>query len=107
MTSKAREQAEDYLEGNADSTAYPVKIIRALCDELKGLEQENYLAYLSHKSASDDWQHERDELKAQVEGLTGKLEVAEHEIDILRIYGNKDCTAMADEALAKYKEARE
>lgn len=30
-----------------------------------------------------------------------RLERAEREIEVLRLYGNKDCTAMADEALAQ------
>jgi len=38
-------------------------------------------------------------------GETIKLiEALEREIDVLRIYGNKDCTAMADEHLAELAE---
>lgn len=69
-------------------------------------------------------------LMTEIEMLRGRVEVAEagykaavskaewqartnaelnalhHEIQVLRRYGNKDCTAMADEALEQFHNAR-
>jgi hypothetical protein len=33
--------------------------------------------------------------------LQDRIKRLEREIELLRLYGNKDCTAMADEALSK------
>jgi cell division protein FtsB len=35
------------------------------------------------------------------EALKQRIKRLEREVELLRLYGNKDCTAMADEALAK------
>lgn len=39
-------------------------------------------------------------LEDRAEAAEAKLENAQREIRYLRLYGNKDCTAMADEAMA-------
>jgi uncharacterized coiled-coil protein SlyX len=43
------------------------------------------------------------EADSKIEQLEQKLAAQEREIEILRMYGNKDCLAMADEHLAKIK----
>lgn len=49
---------------------------------------------------------ERDEARAEIEALTAKLEKVTEEAYVLRQLGNKDCTAMADEELARRAAAR-
>jgi hypothetical protein len=59
-------------------------------DRIKRLEEElNYNGLVLQKI-----QHERD-------GSNERIKRLEREVEMLRLYGNKDCTAMADEALAK------
>lgn len=45
-------------------------------------------------------QKDRDMYKNSFEGAQRLVAEARHEIEVLRQYGNKDCTAMADAALA-------
>lgn len=46
---------------------------------------------------------ERDQLQSQLTESRERLRVAEFEIKILRQFGNKDCTGMADEYLSEHK----
>ena len=48
--------------------------------------------------------YECDKIIARVRDLERQLAEATREIDILRRYGNKDCTAMADEELASIRQ---
>ena len=41
------------------------------------------------------------DLHKENEALNQRIKRLESEVEMLRLYGNKDCTAMADEALAK------
>lgn len=43
---------------------------------------------------------------ASIEQLQVRVKELDREIDILRLYGNKDCTAMADEAIKKIREPK-
>lgn len=47
------------------------------------------------------------ELKSKIESLEAEVKRLKHEIEILRLYGNKDCTAMADDRISKDKQALE
>jgi hypothetical protein len=40
-------------------------------------------------------------IQREVPKLLNRIKLLEREVELLRLYGNKDCTAMADEALAK------
>ncbi len=42
-----------------------------------------------------------------LEGRVAQAEKLEREVEFLRRYGNKDCTAMADEALGEWEGQRE
>lgn len=55
------------------------------------VKAEDYAAMAEHAAMAE---MQRDALRAEVERLT-------REVHFLRLYGNKDCTAMADEAMAR------
>lgn len=40
-------------------------------------------------------------MDVQTQYLVERIRKLEHEIEVLRFYGNKDCTAMADEVLSE------
>jgi len=50
-------------------------------------------------AAWEDYINQQQE--AEIEKLQDRIKQLEREVQILRLYGNKDCTAMADEALTK------
>ena len=45
----------------------------------------------------------KDEAQAELTAKDAEITELKHEIEILRQYGNKDCTAMADEVIAKHR----
>ena len=60
-------------------------------------------AYYSGECCCDvDWTDpEIYKLREQLKQSQARVAELEREIGVLRIYGNKDCTAMADEALRR------
>jgi molecular chaperone GrpE (heat shock protein) len=42
-----------------------------------------------------------EELEAQVKAYANRIKRLEREVELLRLFGNKDCTAQADEVLKK------
>ena len=78
-------------------------LIKALLTNLEEKEREVerlQALHLERTKFTHEIITERDKLKAENERLI-------REVEILRQYGNKDCTAMADEALASLHKGKE
>lgn len=54
----------------------------------------------------DDLDHVFGDSANEIDGLKKHVSSLRREVEILRRYGNKDCTAMADEELSRLKNER-
>ena len=64
------------------------------------LEANIGVTHFDHKDLSAAYHFAR-QLERELNAANERIKRLEREVELLRLYGNKDCTAMADEALSK------
>jgi hypothetical protein len=86
----------------SDSTPHNVAELGMLCRRIeRELTAANKTNRLQYELITTAEKRGVDKSKEELNAANDRIKRLEREVELLRLYGNKDCTAMADEVLKK------